>query len=92
MIKREYRYFFGFLDRQQDYLNRMAHNGFRLVRTGIMSYTFEPCPPEAYQYCLEFVAHEAAARSRDYQEFLEEAGYRVLHKNLNLNWSIGKIR
>lgn len=92
MIKKEYRYFFGFLDMQENYLNRMAHNGFRLVHTGKISYTFETCRPDAYQYCLEFTAHQSDARRRDYQEFLEGVGYRVLHKNMNLNYSIGKVR
>lgn len=92
MIKKEYRYFFGFLDQQQDYLNRRAKGGFRLVHTGKMSYTFEPCLPGAYQYCLEFVAHESAERLKDYQDFLESMGYRVFPKNINLNWSIGKVR
>ena len=92
MTKKEYRFFFGFLDRQQKYLNRRAQRGFRLVHTGKLSYTFESCRPDAYQYCLEFVAHEPAERCGDYQEFLEGMGYRVFHKNINLNCSFGKVR
>lgn len=92
MMKKEYRCFFGFLDKQEQYLNRMAHNGFHLVHTGKISYTFETCRPDAYQYCLEFTAHLSTARRSDYQEFLEGLGCRVFHKNMNLNYSVGKIR
>lgn len=31
-------------------------------------------------------------KSKDYSEFLKSQGYNVFYKNLNLSWSIGKIR
>lgn len=92
MIKKEYRYFFGFLDRQQNYLNKMAKKGFRLVRTGKMSYEFESCKPEEFQYCLDFVAHKSLNEQKKYQDFLDSLGYRTFQKNINLNFSIGKVR
>ena len=92
MSKRVYRYFYGFLDKQQSFLNRMAREGWRLVRTGRISYVFEPCQPDEYNYCVDFVAHKSPRASQDYQRFLDEMGYRVMTKPLNINYSIGKVR
>ena len=89
---RKYRYFGGLLDTQEKWLNQMAGRGWRLVRTGKLLYEFEPCPPDAYQYHMEFVGEKSAGNSRDYQAFLTELGYRVFPKNINLNFSVGKVR
>ena len=41
---------------------------------------------------MEFVGEKSAGHSQAYQAFLQEMGYRVFPKNLNLNFSIGKVR
>lgn len=87
-----YRYFGGLLTAQQKWLNHMAEQGKRLVRTGKMTYEFEHCSPGQVQYCVEFVAHRSAEEAEKYGAFLEEMGYRVFRKNLNLNYSVGKVR
>jgi|LSQX01.2.fsa_nt_gb hypothetical protein len=92
MSKRVYKYFYGFLDAQQHFLNRMSSQGWRLIKTGKLSYDFEPCEKNAYQYCIDFVAPKSSSTSRDYQQFLEDMGYRVMTKPVNVNWSIGKVR
>ncbi len=92
MSKKMYRFFYGFLDAQQRFLNRMAGKGWRLVRTGRLVYEFESCGPDAYSYCIDFVAHKSCRSSKDYQRFLEEMGYRVMTKPVNLNFSLGKVR
>lgn len=91
-IKRVYRYFYGFPNKQQRFLNRMAKDGWRLVRTGRISYVFEPSAPNAYSYCVDFVAHQSAKDAKDYQDFLVDMGYRVLTKPVNINYSFGKVR
>ncbi|MDD3222080.1 MAG: DUF2812 domain-containing protein [Lachnospiraceae bacterium] len=89
---RKYRYFWGMMKSQEQWLNKMAKEGWRLIQTGKLSYDFEPCEPGAYVYRLEFVAQKSWNESKKYQIFLEEMGYKVWTKNINLNWSMGKIR
>lgn len=92
MKKKCYRYFGGFLTFQEKWLNKMAQKGFRLVRVGKLLYEFEGCSPGEYQYAVEFVADKSKKDSQGYKEFLEGFGYKVFYKNINLNYSIGKVR
>lgn len=86
------RYFAGFIETQEKWLNQMAQKGYRLVRTGMLCYEFEACIPNSYVYCVDFVAHKSYAELTSYQLFLQEFGYRVISKNTNINWSMGKLR
>jgi len=89
--KKCYRFFGGLLLSQERWLNKMARQGWRLVNTGRLLYEFAPCQPEQYQYCVEFVGHKSHTGAVDYAAFLESCGYRVFFKNINLNWSTGKV-
>ena len=55
-------------------------------------YEFEPCAPGQYQYCVEFVGEKSKQGADDYVRFLEDCGYRVFYKNINLNYAVGKVR
>lgn len=90
MSKKYYRFFWGFLKRQENWLNEMADKGYRLVRTGRAWYEFEDCEPGKYRYAVEFVGEKSKQNSKEYASFLEDFGYRVLFKNLNLDYSVGK--
>lgn len=90
MAKKYYRFFGGFLKSQENWLNKMATGGHRLVRTGISTYEFENCEPGQYQYALEFIGEKSKAEAEDYVQFLRDCGYRVFYKNINLDYSIGK--
>jgi len=85
-----HRYFGGLLTAQADWLNQMAGKGYRLVRTGKLLYEFESCAPGQYQYQVEYVAQKSRKSAQDYAAFLEDCGYRVWFKNLNLDYSVGK--
>ena len=89
---KKYRYFGGFLTSQEKWLNKMAQKGYRLVKVGKLLYEFESCTPGQYQYAVEFVADKSKKDSQGYKEFLEGCGYKVFYKNINLNYSIGKVR
>ncbi|PRR78126.1 hypothetical protein CLLI_18900 [Clostridium liquoris] len=92
MNKRVYRYFLGFLEKQEKFLNDMSAKGYRLVKTEKLLYEFETCTPEKYEYCIEFVADKSYKEIKEYQEFLASMGFRSFNKNLNLNYSHGKVR
>ncbi len=85
------RFFAGLMGRQERWLNRMAAQGHRLVHTGKLEYEFADCAPDAYEYRVEYVGHLSMENARAYKEFLEELGYRVFYKNINLNYSVGKV-
>ncbi|NLK27869.1 MAG: DUF2812 domain-containing protein [Clostridiales bacterium] len=91
-MKKYYRFFGGFLKAQEKWLNQMAEKGYRLDRTGKLSYEFTKCKPGEYQYCIDFVAGQSDQKVKDYKAFLEELGYQVFYKNINLNLSVGKVR
>jgi hypothetical protein len=91
-MKKCYRFFGGFLDLQEAWLNRMAQKGYRLVKTGTLVYEFEPAISKEYQYAVEFIAHKSNQRGKEYKCFLEDIGYTVFYKNVNWNYSLGKLR
>lgn len=90
-IKR-YCFFGSFLQTQENWLNKIAKEGYRLTQVGKLRYEFEVCQPDLYEYRMEFVAAKPAKEVRDYIAFLEDLGYQVFFKNINLNYAIGKLR
>lgn len=92
MNKKVFRFYSMLLDRQEDFLNRMADDGWHLVNTTSFSYEFAPCQPKEYEYKVIFVGEKSYHKNKDYQSFLRNMGYDVITKNANLNYSIGKIR
>ena len=92
MMKKVYRYFMGFLDAEEKWLNKMASDGYRLIRTSKLVYVFETCQKSEYEYRIEFVADKSHEEIIEYRNFLEDLGFHTLNKNLNLNYSIGKMK
>lgn len=92
MNKKIYRFFGGLLTAQENWLNKMSEKGYRLIRTGKLLYEFEECKPGQFQYCVEFIGQKSKENAQNYHGFLEEMGYSVFYKNINLNYSVGKVR
>lgn len=90
MNKKCYRFYGGLIASQEKWLNRMAEKGYRLIRAGKLLYEFEECKPGQVQYCVEFIGQKSKESADDYARFLEDCGYHVFFKNINLNWSVGK--
>lgn len=88
---KKYRFFGGLLKAQEKWLNKMSAKGFRLIRTGKLLYEFESCSSNEFQYRVEFIGQRSHANAEDYRCFLEDIGYKVFYKNINLNYSIGKV-
>ncbi len=89
---KKYRFFGGFLELQEKWLNRMSANGYRLIRAGKLVYEFESCSPDEVQYRVEFIGEKSRGNAEDYRTFLEDLGYKVFYKNINLNYAVGKVR
>ena len=92
MSKKCYRYFGGLLQKQEEWLNKMAEQGHRLIRVDKMLYEFEECNPGRVEYRVEYIGSKSQDDSQEYVQFLEDMGYKVFFKNINLNYSIGKVR
>ncbi|WP_092926479.1 DUF2812 domain-containing protein [Romboutsia hominis] len=93
MKKIVFKYFFDFLEGQEKWLNKMAKHGYRLVKVGKLTYEFEKCNPSEYIYCVEFVADKSNSEIKKYKNFLEDdIGYKSFRKNININWSFGKMK
>ena len=92
MSKKYYRFFGGLLQKQEEWLNKMAEQGYRLIRVDKMMYEFEECNPDRAEYRVEYIGSKSQNDSQEYFQFLEDMGYRVFFKNINLNYSIGKVR
>lgn len=90
--KRVIRYFAGMMTAQERWLNKMSAEGWRLVKTGKLTYDFERCGQGEYEYKVEFSAYLPWEKQKDYMSFLEETGYRVMTKNINISLSVGKVR
>ena len=88
MVKR--RFFAGFMGSQAKWLNSMAEKGYRLVKTGKLEYEFEECDPGKYVYTVEYVGDKSLEEEENYKAFLEDMGYRVFYKNMNLDYSLMK--
>ena len=91
MRERRYRFFWSLTKAQGNWLNKMADQGLRLVRTEKLLYEFEPCEPGKYRYCVEFIGHKSGEEAGRYARFLEDCGYRTFFKNINLDWNAGKV-
>lgn len=92
MSKTVFRYFFDFLDGQEKWLNSMAESGYRLKKCGKITYTFDKCKPDEYEYAIEFVGDKSYSKTNDYRKYLESMDFRTFTKNINLNFSYGKIK
>lgn len=90
MSKKFHRFYGGLITAQAKWLNRMAESGLRLVRAEKLLYEFEECEPGKYQYQVEFIGQKSKESAEEYRDFLEDLGYRVFFKNINLNYSVGK--
>ena len=91
MRKKCYRFYAGLMGLQTRFLNRMASKGYRLVSTGRLSYEFEDCEPNSYEYCVEYIGEKTHQNAEEYKRFLEDMGYQVFYKNINLDYSAGRV-
>ena len=92
MSKTVFRYFFDFHDGQEKWLNHMAEDGYRLKKCGRLTYTFDECRPKEYEYAVEFVGERSYSKAKDYRKYLESMGFHTFTKNINFNFSYGKVR
>lgn len=90
MKKRVKKFFWLFFTSQEQWLNKMSEEGWRLAGTTIGGYEFEECEKGRYRYKVAYIANRSKEGAEAYKKALEECGYRVLFKNANLNYSTGK--
>ncbi|WP_422659862.1 DUF2812 domain-containing protein [Paenibacillus sp. EC2-1] len=84
MSKKYIRYFGGFIESEQRWLNTMSAKGYRLSRTGKLWFEFEECEPNQYEYYIDFAGHKSNGELERYTRTLRDFGYRVITKNKKL--------
>ena len=52
----------------------------------------DACKPGEYEYAVEFVGDKSYLMQRTIAKYLEGMGFRTFTKNINLNFSYGKVR
>ncbi len=90
MKKSVRKFFWLFFTSQEQWLNKMADEGWRMVGTTTSEYEFEECEKGKYRYKVAYIAQRSKESAEEYVKALEECGYRVSFKNANLNYSTGK--
>lgn len=91
MRKRVFKFFWLFMTSQEQWLNKMADEGYRLVGTTTAHYEFEECEKGKYRYKVVYIANRSKESAEEYVKALEVCGYRVFFKNLNMDYSVGKV-
>ena len=91
MKKSVKKFFWLFFTSQEQWLNRMSDEGWRLEGTTISGYEFEECEKVKYRYKVAYIADRSKESAEEYVRALESCGYRVFFKNANLNYSAGKV-
>lgn len=93
MKKRVYKCFLNVIKGQENWLNQMAESGYRLTKTHLFYYEFEPCQPNEYSYRVQFVADKSYAELLDYKQFLKDLGIQTFSNNINMGkLSFSEIR
>lgn len=90
MKKSVNKFFWLFFTSQEQWLNKMSDEGWRLAGTTAGGYEFEACEKGKYRYKVAYIANRSAESAEAYVKSLEECGYHVWFKNANLNYSTGK--
>lgn len=83
MEKTVRKFFFYSQQKLEDWLNRMAEDGWRLVDANRCKYTFTPCEKGEYLYRIDFVGGKSKAQLEEYLALLPELGITPLFKPLN---------
>lgn len=91
MKKSVRKFFWLFVTSQEQWLNKMSDEGWRLTGTMTAHYEFEECEKGKYRYRVAYIANRSKESTEEYVNALEACGYRVFFKNANLNYSVGKI-
>ena len=91
MKKSVRKFFWLYFTSQEQWLNKMSDEGWRLMGTTISGYEFEECEKGKYRYKVAYVANRSKESAEEYVKALEDCGYRVFYKNANLNYSTGKV-
>lgn len=88
----KFRFFGGFLNLQERWLNAMSKKGWRLNKIHGHRYDFIRCESKEFVYCVDNILTRNNEDAEKYINFLHEIGYKTFQTGINLNMSIGKMR
>lgn len=70
----------------------MGSKGYRLIKTGVAYYNFEYNPNIKTEYKVVYIGHKSYKNAMLFKQEQEKLGYTAFYKNINLNYSKGKIQ
>ncbi|MBT2292711.1 DUF2812 domain-containing protein [Paenibacillus albidus] len=93
MKKRVFKIFINALESQENWLNSMGSEGWRLVQVKQSVYTFETCIPGEFIYKIQFVADQSMQQLNQYKDYLSDLGIGHFSQGLNIGkFAIGNKR
>lgn len=88
---KKYRYFFGLLELEKNWLNKMSHKGWRLEGVNHHNYKFVESTKKV-NYDIDVLWDKSIDEINEYINFLHEMDCRTFRDGLNQNFSLGKIK
>lgn len=89
-IKKHYRYFWNFVKRQENWLNKMGSENLKLIKVGKLRYDFEAAK-DKYIFRVINTMRLSKDKREELIESLNKLGYETFNKNINLDWSKYKV-
>ncbi|MDO5725095.1 MAG: DUF2812 domain-containing protein [Tissierellia bacterium] len=91
---KKFKLFLDPFDSREKWLNKIAQSGFRLRSVDLLStiYDFQKTD-ENYYYKVQYIGYMSNKERLNYQQFLDEMGYRYFNLQLNLGqFSFGRVK
>ncbi|MCY3035616.1 MULTISPECIES: DUF2812 domain-containing protein [Aerococcus] len=81
------------IEGREKYLNEMADQGYRLIKSGSMLQKFEKTNNHIHHYIVQYIGHMSNRERMNYCDFLHDLGYKIFFAPLNIGKvSLGNVR
>ena len=83
-----YKFFGNRINEQKRWLNDMGMKGYKLIRVGMLSYTFKECNHSLYIYDIYLLSELSYAERKKHIEALKKSNCDVFIKSLRIEFSL----
>ena len=88
---KKYRYFFGILELEKNWLNKIARKGWRLEEVNHHNYQFVGSAKKI-NYDIDVLWDKSIDEINEYTDFLHKMGCKTFRDGLNQNLSLGRVK
>ena len=86
------RVFMNPIEGREKYINQIASEGYRLVKSGSILHEFEKTNSD-YKYSVQYVGYMSNTERKKYSDFLKEMNFKVFTAPLNIGkFSLGNVK